>query len=140
MQITVSQEIMENMKKHALEDFPNECVGFMIGDYTENEKTVLEYLRIKNSQEGDKRRRFQVSPSDYIKAEKLALETKRTLLGVHHSHPLHPAIPSEHDLKQALPFFSYIISSVSDTEVSNVTSWSLNDAGTKFEEETITLN
>jgi proteasome lid subunit RPN8/RPN11 len=63
-----------------------------------------------------------------MKAEQYALLYDTTLIGVYHSHPQHPAIPSEHDLKQALPFFSYIIVSVLDGKSDNLFSWRLNEA------------
>lgn len=61
---------------------------------------------------------------------------KMSLLGVYHSHPSHPAIPSEHDLKQAMPWFSYIILSVEKDAVKNTTSWQLDEAR-KFKNETL---
>jgi proteasome lid subunit RPN8/RPN11 len=134
--IDIHTEILEEMHRHALADFPNECVGFFFGETKEDHKTVSEYVPLENSKEGDQRRRFEVAPLDYIKAEKHALEQGIDLLGIYHSHPLHPAIPSEHDLKQAVPTFSYVIASVTDAKIENTTSWQL-DEENNFEEELI---
>jgi proteasome lid subunit RPN8/RPN11 len=57
-------------------------------------------------------------------------------LGVYHSHPKHPAIPSEHDRKAAQPFFSYVIVSVMSNDDITVRSWLLND-DQQFDEEKI---
>ena len=92
---------------------------------------------MRNAKEGDKRRRFEISGLDYIKAEQYALDNDLDLLGVFHSHPNHPAIPSEHDLRQAIPFFSYIIVSVYDEKTLAVTSWRLNEEAGEFEEEKV---
>ncbi|SMD39055.1 Proteasome lid subunit RPN8/RPN11, contains Jab1/MPN metalloenzyme (JAMM) motif [Reichenbachiella faecimaris] len=138
-QIQVSGDILEEMHRHALSDFPNECVGFFYGKSEGDIKTVTEYGPLENSKEGDQRRRFEVNPLDYMKAEKYALSNQLELLGIYHSHPLHPAIPSEHDLKQAVPFFSYIIASVNDTKVDKTTSWQLNEEN-QFEEELLKSN
>lgn len=138
-QIQVSPEILDEMHRHALADFPNECVGFFYGSADGDSKTVIEYAPLENSKEGDQRRRFEVNPLDYMKAEKYALTNKLELLGIFHSHPLHPAIPSEHDLKQAVPFFSYIIASVNEVKVEKITSWQLNEEN-KFEEELLNSN
>ena len=67
---------------------------------------------VENSKEGDQRRRFEISPLEYMKAERFAIENQLQLLGVYHSHPDHPAIASQHDLAVAMPYFSYIIISV----------------------------
>ena len=51
------------------------------------------------------------------------------MLGFYHSHPDHPARPSEYDREHALPWFSYVIVSVRDgrAEESDLTSWTLDD-------------
>jgi proteasome lid subunit RPN8/RPN11 len=124
------------MRTHAEQDFPNECVGFFYGQDTAEGRKITLARPIINSKEGDQRRRFEVSPIDYMKAEQYALINDLTLLGVYHSHPQHPAIPSEHDLLQALPFFSYVILSVMDGQIDHIRSWRLSEAG-QFEEEFI---
>ncbi|MBI1266499.1 MAG: hypothetical protein GC193_03605 [Cryomorphaceae bacterium] len=123
------------MRNHALKDFPNECCGFFFGSGNE-ERVVTHVTPVKNSKDGDQRRRFQISPTDYMKAERYALEHDLTLLGIYHSHPLHPAIPSEHDRLAAMPWFSYVILSVNAEYVVDVNSWQLNDAH-QFERETV---
>lgn len=138
-QIHVSSTVLDEMHKHAQADFPNECVGFFYGRSSEESKTVTEYAPLENNKEGDQRRRFEVNPLDYMKAERYALANKLELLGIFHSHPLHPAIPSEHDLKQAVPFFSYLIASVNETNVEKTTSWQLNEKN-QFEEELLKSN
>lgn len=138
-QVKVVSDVLDEMHRHALTDFPNECVGFFYGKSDGTSKTVTEYAPLENSKEGDQRRRFEVNPLDYMKAEKYALSKGVELLGIFHSHPLHPAIPSEHDLKQAVPFFSYIITSVNETQIEKTTSWQLNEEN-KFEEELLNSN
>ena len=71
-----------------------------------------------------------------MQAENFAEENGLTLLGVYHSHPNSPAIPSEHDRISAQPYFSYIILSVFDGKYSHARSWQLND-DYQFEEEKI---
>lgn len=138
--IDVKDETLAEMHRHALADFPNECVGFFYGSTADGNKSVTEYLPLENSKEGDQRRRFEVHPLDYMKAEKHGIDNGLDLLGIYHSHPLHPAIPSEHDLKQAVPFFSYIIASVNESAVVDTTSWQLNEENTEFEKEKLNNN
>ena len=133
--LNITPEALASMHSHAAETFPYECCGFFYGD-DGDEREINIVLPVANSKEGDQRRRFEVSPLDYMKAERYALEHNTTLLGIYHSHPNHPAKPSVHDLKQAVPFFSYIIVSVMDGLVDNTTSWQLNESG-EFDEEVI---
>lgn len=133
--LTISTQALEKMQAHAAETFPYECCGFFYGKDGEV-RSIEEAIPVTNSKEGDQRRRFEVSPLDYMKAERYAATNDTTLLGIYHSHPNHPAKPSVHDLKQAVPFFSYIIISVMEGEVATTTSWQLDDQGA-FEEEPI---
>lgn len=134
--VHIDPEILAAMHRHAMMDFPNECVGFFFGEADGTSKTVKEYTPLENFKEGDQRKRFEVNPKDYMVAERHALESKQKLLGVYHSHPEHPAEPSVHDLESAVPFFSYIIASVTGTKVESTRSWQLNDEN-EFEEELI---
>lgn len=137
--LQIHPEAEKVMREHAVQDFPNECVGFFYGKDTAEARFVELAVPISNSKEGDQRRRFEISPLDYMKAERYALMNNITLLGVYHSHPQHPAIPSEHDLLQALPFFSYIILSVQDGKHDHTLSWRLSEEGV-FETEKIHSN
>jgi len=119
-----------------LQTFPDECCGFFFGKETGEGRIILKSLVVNNSKEGDKRRRFEISPKDYLNAERFADENELQLLGVYHSHPNHPAIPSEHDRVAAQPYFSYIIISVKENEIADIRSWQLNE-DFQFEEEKI---
>jgi proteasome lid subunit RPN8/RPN11 len=126
----------QQMLQDALNAYPDECCGFLFGKEEGGERLITDILVVNNAKEGDKRRRFEIAPRDYLKAERYAEKTGLTLLGVYHSHPNHPAIPSEHDRVAAQPFFSYLIVSVMNGEINHVRSWRLNDEQ-QFEEEII---
>jgi proteasome lid subunit RPN8/RPN11 len=111
--IILDTRIRQLLADDALNTFPDECCGFLFGrEETDGTRLVIDILVVDNSQSGDKTRRFEISPLDYMTAEQHALDHDWTLLGIYHSHPRHPAIPSEHDRKAAQPYFSYVIVSV----------------------------
>jgi len=116
--------------------FPDECCGFLFGLEENGERKITLAQEVHNNKEGDKKRRFEIHPFDYMKAERYALENDLQLLGVYHSHPQHPAIPSEHDRVVAMPFFSYVIVSIIDGKLDDLRSYRLND-GKEFEEEAL---
>ncbi len=136
--IEISSSAWNVMKADAESRFPNECCGFFYGMEGSIRK-VDRVLVVKNSKKGDQRRRFEISPEDYLKAELYAVQHDTDLLGVYHSHPNHPAKPSTHDLAQAAPVFSYIIISVVNGKVDEITSWQLNDQSV-FDKEEITIS
>lgn len=134
--VKINEFAMKQMIEDTEQIFPDECCGFLFGKDTDGVRGIQIALPVLNSKEGDKRRRFYIAPKDYMNAEKYALENGLDLLGVYHSHPNHPAIPSEHDRVAALPFFSYVILSVMDGRYDLLRSWRLNDEQ-EFIEETI---
>lgn len=135
--ISIEPRTKELMIEDAVKTFPDECCGFFYGKDDENgNRIVSDILIVNNAKEGDKRRRFEISAQDYMKAEQHAFKKNLELLGVYHSHPNHPAIPSEHDRVAAQPYFSYIILSIINNEFNHIRSWRLNDEA-QFEEEQV---
>jgi proteasome lid subunit RPN8/RPN11 len=134
--LIIEQKPLDEMYEDALRSYPNECCGFFFGSEIGNERIITNILTVDNSKEGDKRRRFEIAPKDYLNAERFADENELQLLGVYHSHPNHPAVPSEHDRISAQPYFSYIIISVKERMIADIHSWQLNDSF-QFEEEGI---
>jgi proteasome lid subunit RPN8/RPN11 len=134
--LMIGEKPLEEMYKDALQSFPDECCGFFFGKESGTERKITDILVVNNSKEGDKRRRFEIAPRNYMNAERFAEENNLRFLGIYHSHPKHPAIPSEHDRVAAQPYFSYVIISVDDKEIKHIRSWQLNDY-LQFEEETI---
>jgi proteasome lid subunit RPN8/RPN11 len=133
--IILENDVQKIIEEDAVQAFPNECCGFVFGHEDSNGRRHLTQAHtVTNVKEGDKRRRFEIAPQDYIDAEKYAEEQQLELLGVYHSHPNHPAIPSEHDRAAAQPFFSYLIISVNEKKPGPIRSWRLNDE-LQFEEE-----
>jgi proteasome lid subunit RPN8/RPN11 len=59
------------------------------------------------------------------------------IIGIYHSHPDHPAVPSESDRLLAWSAYSYIILSVQSNGVADYRSWTL-DEEQQFQEEEIT--
>jgi len=134
--LNIEQIPLDEMIRDAVKTFPDECCGFLFGNEENNRRSVLKIQVVDNAKEGDKKRRFIISAKDYMRAERFAEENNLQLIGVYHSHPNHPAIPSEHDRVAAQPFFSYIILSVINNEFDHIRSWQLNDQQ-QFEEENI---
>lgn len=114
--------------------YPDECCGFVYGKIQDSKRLLQKAIPVMNSKEGDKKRRFEISALDYLKAEQYALDLGLDLLGVYHSHPEHPAQPSEHDRVQAMPFFSYLIVSVKSAKSEDLNSFQL-DEDRQFKQE-----
>jgi proteasome lid subunit RPN8/RPN11 len=136
MSLYINATAREQIIHDALSTFPDECCGFLFGLESDEARTITDIQVVVNAKDGDKRRRFEIKPLDYIRAEQYAEANDLLLLGIYHSHPNHPSIPSEHDRIAAQPYFSYVIVSIYDTEYHSLQSWRLNDES-QFEEETV---
>ncbi len=138
LEVLIHSDVFLQVKEHLESSFPYEGCGFLFGD-NKNARVITKATPALNNKTGDQRRRFEISPLDYMKAERLALEQDLTLLGVYHSHPNHPAIPSEHDRIQAMPFFSYLILSIQEGTFAKATSWRIKEGTQQFEEEKLKI-
>jgi len=136
--IFIEPETLSYIKTQAIQTFPDECCGFLFGtEQSDGSRNISTAREVHNAKAGDKRRRFEITGKDYMLAEQFALDSGLLMLGIYHSHPGHPAIPSEHDRVAAQPYFSYVILSVVQDRVDHTRSWRLNETGS-FEEEIFT--
>jgi proteasome lid subunit RPN8/RPN11 len=118
------------IRRHGEETYPHECCGALVG----RDGQVTDVVALPNTTEEGPRRRFLVRPSDYREAEKRATELGGELLGFYHSHPDHPARPSQYDLDHAWPTFAYVIVSVAAGIAGDMTVWFLKDDRSSFDE------
>jgi len=121
--------IAQAIRRHGEEAYPHECCGALVG----RNDSAAAVVALPNTTEEGPRRRFLVRPSDYRLAEQRAGELGAELLGFYHSHPDHPARPSQYDLDHAWPNFAYVIVSVAAGAAADMTVWWLKDDRTTFE-------
>jgi proteasome lid subunit RPN8/RPN11 len=120
--------------------YPHECCGFVLGRMEGEEKRADSILAVENRREaGEQYHRFVMGPEDFMGAEREARRQKKDILGIYHSHPDHPARPSDYDREQALPFYSYLIVSVAGGRAGELTSWVLPDNREQFLEEELSI-
>ena len=135
--VALSAEARAMIEHHAEETYPHECCGALYGETTDGGFTVIEAVPFPNTTAEGPRRRFLIQPSDYRAAEAHARATKRDLIGFYHSHPDHPARPSQYDLDHAWPNMLYTITSVREGKVHDTTAWQLREDRSQFDERSL---
>jgi proteasome lid subunit RPN8/RPN11 len=135
--LTISDEHKDAIRAHGELGYPEEICGFLIGQASGDDKAVVSLLPIENIREENRGRRFEISPDDFYQADAQARHDGQAILGFYHSHPDHPARPSEYDREHAWPWYSYIIVSVEKGRAADLTSWVLRDGGSQFDCEEI---
>ena len=128
--LTMTSDVDAAIRQHGQETYPHECCGALVG----RDGSVSSIVALPNTTDEGPRRRFMVRPSDYQLAERRATELGGELLGFYHSHPDHPARPSQYDLDHAWPTFAYIIVAVAAAGAGDMTVWYLQEDRSRFEE------
>lgn len=134
--IYISEELVEKIRRHAVQTYPDECCGAIVGSFGERDKNVTDVLPLQNRRSGrEARRRYLATAEDVRAIEQAAGERQQDVLGFYHSHPDHPARPSEFDREHALPWYAYIIVSVGGAGPTEVACWTLSDDRSGFQRE-----
>ncbi len=136
--LTISTELAERIRAHGAETYPHECCGALLGKDSEP-REILGLFPLINRRDDSPRNRFSVSTADVVEAEKVARQQGLDVVGWYHSHPDHPARPSQYDRDHAWPWYSYIIDSVAEGCPQDMTSWRLNDDREQFSPEEIEI-
>jgi proteasome lid subunit RPN8/RPN11 len=134
--IYLTEEHIKQIEAHGERAFPHECGGMLIGRFEQDRKTVVELLPMENAMDAaEQHNRVLILPKDVLKAERYARSQKLDVIGYYHSHPDHPAIPSQFDLDHALPVWTYIIVSVESGKAVDIRAWEMENDRSKFNEE-----
>ena len=150
--IKVKSEHLTTIKHHSSTCYPHECCGLLVGTKKGKEKRLVKVVKTENDWHNQKhlfhdfatkpdrnsRDSFCIAPETLIKTQKQARQENLDIIGVYHSHPNHPAVPSRFDEQIAWSGYSYIILSVMGQKIGDLLSWSLNLEG-KFCPEIVQL-
>jgi proteasome lid subunit RPN8/RPN11 len=141
--IKIGASLLDEIRRHAEGEYPHECCGLLIGRIEDGGRTrvVMETERVANAWgESDTiHRRMLIEPLAYMRAERRYANEGLGVVGNYHSHPNHPAVPSEFDLENLAPWptMSYIVVSVREGHAEDVRSWELAADRSRFNEEEI---
>jgi proteasome lid subunit RPN8/RPN11 len=136
--LLLAKKLDQEIREHGAKDYPHECCGAMLGtDGGEGGREVRALFPLINRRDDSPRNRFSITPDDFRAAERAAADRGLDLLGWYHSHPDHPARPSEFDREHAWPWYSYVIVSVDGGVPKDLTSWLLDDDRTAFQPEVV---
>jgi proteasome lid subunit RPN8/RPN11 len=136
--IAIDAKWLNAIKHEGEAAYPNECCGALLGKISGDKKRIVAIFPIANAREEEEQyHRFAIAPEDMMQAEREARKLKLDVVGFYHSHPDHPARPSNYDKEHALPFYSYVIVAVERGRSAQLTSWELAENRDEFKEETI---
>lgn len=140
--VYLTKEHIREIETHGEKTYPFECGGMIIGQFSnDGKKSVVEFLPMENAMdEAEQHNRVLILPKDVLRAERYARSQKLDVIGYYHSHPDHPAVPSQFDLDHALPVWTYIIVSVENGKAVDIRAWEMENDRSKFNAEEIFID
>jgi proteasome lid subunit RPN8/RPN11 len=133
MTLVIDPEVLGQIRAHGEAAYPEEGAGLLLGTVEGDDKRVSAILTLPNTREDAARHnRYLLTAQDYLHGEQEAERLGLEVLGVFHSHPDHPNRPSEFDREWAMPWFSYLITSVNSGRASESRCWRLGDDRASF--------
>ena len=139
MPLRITNDIAECIRLHGEGGYPHEVCGALLGRDDGDARNVINVIPLSNQREDSPRNRFEITAEEVRRAETAAAEQKLDLIGWYHSHPDHPARPSDFDREHAWPWYSYIILRVAERDPAEMTSWRLRDDRSGYAEEAIEI-
>ncbi len=137
--ITLDPRTLDAIREHGRETYPEECCGALLGTADNGSARVARIARMENARNDERRRRYTIEPLEYARIERQADAERLSVLGFYHSHPDHPAIPSEYDREHGFPFFHYVVLSVGAGVPGEANSFILSEDRGAFEREEIRI-
>ncbi len=142
--IYLSRTQLQQIEIHATKTYPEECCGLLLGTIARDHQRVIEvretendwtptmiegfeHLSSSDNQSLSRKNRFSIAPSVLLQVQKEIRNRNLNIIGIYHSHPDHPAIPSAFDREIAWPDYSYIIASLRQGKVTAIKSWKLQE-------------
>ena len=136
--VQLPASLLEEMSAHGRSTYPEECCGFLIGRVNEatpsGERAILAVERAENGSSGERTRRFMIPPDQLRLLERRLESTAQAVVGFYHSHPDHPARPSQFDQEHAWPWYTYLVLSVTESGTPAVGAFELDPDAEKFRE------
>ncbi len=140
MAIVFNPADYEELRRHGQDTYPHECCGILLGTSQAEQRQVQGVVRMRNVNAATPENRFDFDPREHLRVQREARERGLEIIGFYHSHPDHPARPSQFDLDHASwPGYSYVIMSVAQGKTGAVNSFELAEDRSHFIQEELAV-
>lgn len=131
MPVYITANELQFIVNHARSTYPEECCGFLLGTDSEGRR-IYRALAVQNVNQGSRKSRFNIDPMEVVRADEEARRSNLNLIGIYHSHPDAPAQPSQVDLENAWPSYTYLVVSKQNGSPKDVAAWLLSQERSTF--------
>ena len=118
MAIRIQRTLLEQLRRHGEEAYPQECCGILLGLFASDDIRVRRVMRCDNVRLDSAgfdspTNRYQIDPADLFRAQREGRAQGQEIVGFYHSHPDQPPRWSLTDLAEAYwTGCAYVITSV----------------------------
>jgi proteasome lid subunit RPN8/RPN11 len=130
---TIGNEPWECILDHSVGDYPKEACGILLCPRG-RPWNITDVYPTRNATSEDSATRYLVDPLEFLHVQKWAEQRELDICGFYHSHPDHPAVPSEYDRQYAWEGYLYLILSISNGVFERYRAWSWDQVKKHFEE------
>lgn len=121
--LTIPASLKDRIDAQARRDYPLETCGLLLGREEKAGLFVEQLHEARNSNSTRPQRFYEIDRLTYDAAERLAADAGLRVLGIYHTHPDAPAVPSEADGDYAFPDWAYWITPVDDGHPGEARIW-----------------
>jgi proteasome lid subunit RPN8/RPN11 len=139
VELRVPKTVLDQIRAHAIETYPEECCGFLIGRHERTDRIITEARRAQNVSPDSRRSQYRIDNDLTRRTEAEFRVGLLRIVGFYHSHPEYLSVPSETDRRSAWPYYVYAILGLRDHEPSEFTAWRLEDDTQTFAPVAVTI-
>ncbi len=133
--ISLSEQQFKIIQATAEAAYPAECCGLLAGNIHAENHIVKRVIPSPNIVADQAKDRFEIDPQIHINLERELRGSLDQIIGHYHSHPDHPPVPSETDLKMAYgPILIWLIAAVDKGKFVDLKAHQINETKQHFEE------
>jgi proteasome lid subunit RPN8/RPN11 len=114
--------------------YPAEGCGVLLGRFSGDRVRAVEATHGTNLNRDRSRDRYVLDPADIVRADRDARARGMDIVGFWHSHPDHPARPSQFDTDHAWVDYVYLIVNTTASGAGDLNGFTLTEEGGPFEQ------
>ena len=142
--MTIPGPELERIFTHARQGHPFEVCGVLVGSTEDGDGVrIAEARPVENRETELPRVRYQIAPEDLLRIQDQSRAQGRDIVGFYHSHPDHPARPSETDRRIAAGGLSdgviHMVIGVTGAGETVPSAWVFRDAAQAFDVEPLVV-
>ena len=140
MNLKLEAALYRQITAHLCAAYPKEAAGLLLGTATGASWDASRMLPLTNKfAHAEQYHRYLITAEDMLEGEDHAGTFGLDVVGVFHSHPDSAPQPSDYDCQHALPWYLYLIVSITAGEPASARAWQLREDRSNFNEAVLEI-